>query len=79
MLANEEDPMPSLYADPLFVRSKRWRVSTSHLTHPNIDNWGFGEVVPDGLGVGYAIKSDSCVFNICARKEHGWTDKFSNL
>jgi len=79
MLANEEDPMPSLYSDPLFVRSKRWRVSTSHLTHPNIDNWGFGEVVPDGLGVGYAIKSDSCVFNICARKEQGWTDKFSHL
>ena len=79
MLANEEDPMPSLYADPLFVRSKRWRVSTSHLTHPNIDNWGFGEVVPDGLGVGYAVKSDSCVFNICARKEQGWTDKFSHL
>jgi len=79
MLANEDDKVPSLYSDPLFVRSKTWRVSTSNLTHPNIENWGFGEVVPDGLGIGYAVKSDSCTFNVHARKEHGWTDKVSHL
>lgn len=79
MLADEKDKMPDLYSDPLFIRSKTWRVSTSHLTHNNIENWGFGEVVPDGLGIAYAVKSDCCIFNIAARKEHGWTEKFSHL
>ena len=79
MLADEKNKMPDLYSDPLFIRSKTWRVSTSHLTHKNIENWGFGEVVPDGLGIAYAVKSDCCIFNIAARKEHGWTEKFSHL
>ena len=79
MLANDEDNIPSLYMDPLFVRSKRWRLSTSNLMHPNVENWGFGEVVPDGLGIGYSVKPNSCIFNICARKEHSFTLKFSQL
>jgi carnitine O-acetyltransferase len=79
MLADEKDKIPDLYSDPVFIRSKTWKVSTSHLTHENIENWGFGEVVPDGLGVAYAVKSDSCIFNISARKEHGWTEKFGHL
>jgi carnitine O-acetyltransferase len=81
MLANNEDNIPSLYMDPLFVRSKRWRLGTSNLMHPNVENWGFGEVVRDGLGigVGYSVKPNSCIFNICARKEHRCTVKFSHL
>mmetsp|Transcript_18668 Transcript_18668/g.40633 ORF Transcript_18668/g.40633 Transcript_18668/m.40633 type:complete len:725 (-) Transcript_18668:206-2380(-) len=77
-VADGEDA-PALFAHPLYVRSKTWRVSTSHLTHPNFDNWGFGEVVPDGVGIGYAVKADSCVFNITARKEHDWTGRLSHL
>jgi len=79
MLADEKDGMPDLYSDPVFIRSKTWKVSTSHLTHENIENWGFGEVVPNGLGVAYAVKSDSCIFNVAARKEHGWTERFGHL
>ncbi len=79
MLANEEDKMPTLYSDPLFVRAKTWRLSTSHILHPNVESWGFGEVVPDGLGIGYAVKPDSCIFNICAKKEHDWVKKCSYL
>lgn len=40
---------------------------------------GFGEVVPDGVGIGYAIKQDCCIFNVTARVEHGWTEKLSQL
>ena len=69
----------NLYEDPLFNLAKTWRVSTSHLTHPNFDNWGFGEVVPNGVGVGYGVKADSCIFNITARREHGWTGDLSHF
>jgi carnitine O-acetyltransferase len=79
MLADDKDKMPAIYSDPLFIRSKTWRVSTSHLTHPKFENWGFGEVVPDGLGVAYGVNSDACVFNITARKEHCWTERVCHL
>ena len=43
MLVRDGESAPSLLGDPVFVRSKRWRLSTSHLTHPNFKNWGFGQ------------------------------------
>ena len=52
MLVQDGESVPDLMTDPVFVRSKTWRVSTSHLTHPLFDNWGYGEVVPDGVGLG---------------------------
>ena len=74
MEVKDGEVAPALYSHPLFVRSKRWRVSTSHLTHPKFDNWGYGEVVPDGVGLAYAIKADSCVFNVTALREQEWTE-----
>lgn len=40
-----------LFNDPVYARSKHWRMSTSHLTHEMFDAWGWGEVVPDGKAV----------------------------
>lgn len=37
-----------VFQDPVYSRSKHWRMSTSHLTHEMFDGWGWGEVVPDG-------------------------------
>lgn len=74
MLVQPGESLPDLYQDPVFIRSKRWRVSTSHLTHPRLDGWGYGEVVPDGVGLAYSIHPRQCVFTITALKEHGWTD-----
>lgn len=37
-----------VFQDPVYARSKYWRMSTSHLTHEMFDGWGWGEVVPDG-------------------------------
>lgn len=79
MMVDGGEQMPELYSDPLFVRSKTWRVSTSNLSHPRFDNWGFGEVVSNGVGIGYAIKRRSCVFNITALKENRWTEKLCHL
>lgn len=78
MLA-EGCPLPDLYSDPVFIRSKRWRVSTSHLTHPKFDGWGYGPVVSDGVGLAYSIHPRNCVFTITALKSHGWTGSLGAL
>eukprot|EP00536_Pseudo-nitzschia_multiseries_P012489 jgi/Psemu1/244595/estExt_Genewise1.C_4790034 len=78
MLVGDGETPPDLYSDPVFVRSKRWRVSTSNLTHPKLDNWGYGEVVPDGVGLSYSVHKDRVIFGITARKEHGgWPERLS--
>jgi len=79
MLVTEGDATPTLFTDPLYTRAKRWRVSTSNLTHPNFDNWGYGEVVPDGVGLAYAVHSNRCIFNVTALREHDWTERLSYL
>jgi len=76
---DDAPPLPDLYADPVFARAKRWRVSTSNLSHPKFENWGYGEVVPDGVGLSYSIQARHCQFSVTALKEHGWTDKLSHL
>lgn len=79
MLVQDGEQAPTLLADPVFVRSKTWRTSTSHLTHPNFLNWGFGQVVDNGVGIAYSIHPKSCVFNVTARAETNWTMKLSDL
>ena len=76
MLVQDSEVTPDLYSDPVFARSKRWRVSTSNLTHPKLDNWGYGEVVPDGVGLSYSVHKDRVIFGITALKEHGgWPER----
>ncbi|CAK4071382.1 unnamed protein product [Aphanomyces euteiches] len=58
----------AIFDDPVFARSKYWQISTSHLTHELFDGWGWGEVVPDGVGIAYSIKKNSVHFNIACRK-----------
>lgn len=79
MLVQNGEDLPDLYSDSVFVRSKRWRVSTSHLTHPKFEGWGYGQVVPDGIGLAYSIHVRHCFFNITALKETGWTERLSAL
>jgi len=76
MLVQDSETIPDLYSNPVFARSKRWRVSTSNLTHPKLDNWGYGEVVPDGVGLSYSVHKDRVIFGITALKEHGgWPER----
>jgi carnitine O-acetyltransferase len=79
MLLEDDEMAPTLYKDPIFNSSKKWRVSSSHLTHPNFVNWGFGQVVPDGVGIAYSIHPRSCVFNISAIAETNWTQHLNEL
>lgn len=79
MMVQEGEKAPQLFSDPVYQRSKRWRASTSQLSHPRFNLWGYGEVVPDGVGLAYSILPRSCVFNITALRSTGWTDKLSEL
>lgn len=43
-----------------------------------MDGWGFGEVVPDGIGVGYTVQNDRLRYTITSRNH--WVDHItSNL
>jgi carnitine O-acetyltransferase len=79
LLVREEEESPSLFSDEVYLRAKKWRSSTSQLSHPKFSMWGYGEVVPDGVGLAYAVLPNSCVFTITALRETGWTDKLSEL
>eukprot|EP00525_Craspedostauros_australis_P000676 CAMPEP_0198111184 /NCGR_PEP_ID=MMETSP1442-20131203/3169_1 /TAXON_ID= /ORGANISM="Craspedostauros australis, Strain CCMP3328" /LENGTH=158 /DNA_ID=CAMNT_0043767537 /DNA_START=16 /DNA_END=492 /DNA_ORIENTATION=- len=79
MLGEPEETLPDLFQHPAFQESKKWRMSTSHLPHPRFANWGFGAVVPDGVGIGYSILPDCCTFNVSAYAETEWADKMSTL
>ncbi|KAF7346576.1 Carnitine acetyl transferase [Mycena sanguinolenta] len=54
MLKEGED-VPELYLDRAFSRTNHWELSTSQLSSPYFDGWGYGEVVPDGYGLSYGI------------------------
>ena len=79
MMVTGDETAPDLFSDALYARSKKWRSSTSNLSHPRFNLWGYGEVVPDGVGLAYAILPNSCVFNITALRETGYTDKLAEL
>ena len=75
LCVQEGEASPDLFADPVFQRSKTWRVSTSNLSHPKFVNWGYGEVTPMGVGLSYSIHPQHLQFSVTALKEHGWTDR----
>jgi len=70
MCVENDSEMPDLFTDPVFTRSKNWRLSTSTLpgTSP-----GFGPVQDDGVGIGYdSFHGDVWFFTITARKENNY-------
>lgn len=75
MLLERDDEAPSLFSDPVFIRSKTWKISTSTL--PNAP--GFGPVVEDGVGVAYEIKPRSVTFTISCRRQNNWSEALGHL
>eukprot|EP00298_Acanthocystis_sp_HF-20_P015064 c21015_g3_i2.p1 GENE.c21015_g3_i2~~c21015_g3_i2.p1 ORF type:complete len:610 (-),score=239.96 c21015_g3_i2:195-2024(-) len=67
----------AIFDDPIFSRSSRWRLSTSTLRSEYFDAWGFGEVVPDGFGVGYMVNNNQINFSLTSL--HLGTKKFAEL
>eukprot|EP00299_Pterocystis_sp_00344_P004662 c15933_g1_i1.p1 GENE.c15933_g1_i1~~c15933_g1_i1.p1 ORF type:complete len:621 (+),score=141.53 c15933_g1_i1:46-1863(+) len=56
-----------IFDDPNFSRTNNWRLSTSMLASEYFDAWGFGEVVPDGFGVGYTLNHSRLAFCVTSR------------
>ncbi|KAG6875178.1 hypothetical protein C0992_004889 [Termitomyces sp. T32_za158] len=66
--ASEGESVPSFLSDDAFARSSHWELSTSQLSSPFFDGWGYGEVVPDGYGLSYAIGDDYIRWTITSIK-----------
>ncbi|KAK7056966.1 Carnitine O-acetyltransferase mitochondrial [Paramarasmius palmivorus] len=66
----EGEPLPEIYSDPSFSRTNHWELSTSQLSSDYFDGWGYGEVVPDGYGLSYAIGDDYIRWSITSLKRN---------
>ncbi|KAJ1915324.1 Carnitine O-acetyltransferase mitochondrial [Mycoemilia scoparia] len=61
------EQVPELFNDDAFVRSKHWTLSTSQISDPILDVYGWGEVVSDGFGIAYSINENSLYFGISSQ------------
>ncbi len=59
----------ALLRHPLVARSARWVVSTSNLSAPIIENWGWGQVEDDGVGIAYSCLPAGFHFNLVSRRD----------
>ncbi|KAF9131851.1 Carnitine O-acetyltransferase mitochondrial [Mortierella sp. 14UC] len=67
LIRNEDEPVPAVFADPVFARTCRWRLSTSQISDDCFIAYGWGEVVPDGFGCAYMVKEtelDFCITSL---------------
>lgn len=67
-MLKEGEPLPAIYEDPAFSRTSHWELSTSNLSSPYLDGWGYGEVVPDGYGLSYSIGDNYIRWTITSLK-----------
>lgn len=74
-LLEDGEEAPKLFSDPLFQRSKKFRLSTSSVVFLP----GFGPVEDDGLGVGFNAEKDSFVYTVTSRKENNYARPFCTL
>jgi carnitine O-acetyltransferase len=73
-MLKEGEPTPEIYTDESYGKTNHWELSTSNLSSPWLDGWGYGEVVPDGYGLSYSIGSDYIRWTITSLKRD--TKKF---
>jgi len=64
----EGEELPELYQDEAYAKSSHWEMSTSQLSSPSFDGLGYGEVVPDGYGLAYALGPHYMRWTITSRK-----------
>ncbi|WVR03104.1 hypothetical protein IAU60_000094 [Kwoniella sp. DSM 27419] len=65
--ADEGESVPEVFTDEAGLRSGHWELSTSQLSSKFLDGWGYGEVVPDGYGLSYAIGDDGLTWCITTK------------
>ncbi|KAL0961370.1 hypothetical protein HGRIS_006326 [Hohenbuehelia grisea] len=69
-LLKEGETLPEIYKDEAFAKSSHWELSTSQLSSPYFDGWGYGEVVPDGYGLSYSIGDEYIRWTITSLKRN---------
>lgn len=42
-LLRKGEPVPQIYQDDAYAKTSHWELSTSQLSSPFIDGWGYGE------------------------------------
>ena len=62
------ETMPLIFQDPTYWKTSTWHISTSNLSNDLFDGWGWGEVIPDGLGVAYSTNSDVLLYNVTSAR-----------
>lgn len=58
-MVGEGEPVPELYSDEAFSRTNHWELSTSQLSSPYIDGWGYGEGERDVVCCGGASADET--------------------
>ena len=43
MMLKEGEPTPPIYTDEAYSKTNHWELSTSNLSSPFLDGWGYGE------------------------------------
>ncbi|KAM0682745.1 Carnitine O-acetyltransferase mitochondrial [Mitosporidium daphniae] len=77
---NNSYPIPKLFQNELFMKSKKWVLSTSQITADHNDAWGYGEVVADGFGLPYSIYDDHIYVGVSSRSSlNADTEKFKEI
>ncbi|ORX90671.1 acyltransferase ChoActase/COT/CPT [Basidiobolus meristosporus CBS 931.73] len=64
-LVEPDEPKPEIFLDTSYEKTSHWHLSTSQISDDLFDQYGWGEVVPDGFGLAYMIRENSLHFN-CA-------------
>jgi len=63
-----DEELPAIFKDPVYWSTCTWHISTSNLSNDLFDGWGWGEVVPDGLGVAYSTNSNVLLYNVTSAR-----------
>lgn len=69
-LKEGEELHPAL-KDAALARSNKWELSTSQLSSPFFDGWGYSEVAADGFGLAYSIQDKSIRWTITCTNGEG--------
>ncbi|EJC98006.1 acyltransferase ChoActase/COT/CPT [Fomitiporia mediterranea MF3/22] len=68
-MLREDEPLPEIFSDPAYSLTSHWELSTSQLSSPFLDGWGYGEVVPNGYGLSYSIGDDYIRWTITSQSD----------
>jgi carnitine O-acetyltransferase len=76
MIKPVEQEKATMFADPAYIKTMYFKLSTSNMSPGTYFYGGFGPVVPEGYGINYAIGKDDLKFSISSKKSCPATNSF---